>query len=161
MTARSGTQTPRKFSIGCMASGGCMCSTDYLVICGRAFAHPMDPADASVESTRDRRKQIIAQLLCLMQRSLMPEFQVSASSVHQSGFDSRRAEDNSLASVLVEEILELAGASSASTAIRSQTRTICLFCAAVIQNRNANIRGRAIIAVLPGVQQSRFLRQAR
>src|SRR5437899_826436 len=81
----------------------------------------MDAACASVESPLDSRKDIIAQLLCLMQRSLMPEFQVSASSVHQSGFGSRRAEDNSLTSGL-PTILELAGASSASTVIPSQTR---------------------------------------
>jgi len=34
-------------------------------------------------------------------------------------------------------------------------------CAAVIPIYNANIRGRTIMAVLPGVQRSRFLRQAR
>ena len=30
--------------------GPCICSTDYLVICGRASAHPMDAASATLES---------------------------------------------------------------------------------------------------------------
>lgn len=47
------------------------CSTDYLVICGRAFARSVDSASATLESPLDSSKHIIAQLLCPMQRSLM------------------------------------------------------------------------------------------
>ena len=40
-----------------------MSSTDYLVICGRAFARLMDAAGATLESPLDNSKHIIAQLL--------------------------------------------------------------------------------------------------
>jgi hypothetical protein len=127
MRMRNRMRTPRRLSPRCTASGASMCSTDYLVICGRASARPMDPASASMESPLDSRKDIIAQLLCLMQRSLMPEFQVSASSVHQSGFGVRRAEDNSLTSGL-PTILELARASSASTVIVHRLNHLFVLC---------------------------------
>jgi hypothetical protein len=45
-----------------------MCSTDYLVICGRAFARPIDPACATLESPLDSSKNIIAQPLRPVQR---------------------------------------------------------------------------------------------
>jgi hypothetical protein len=41
------------------------------------------------------RKHIIAQLLCPVQHSLMQEFQLSASFVHQSGFSARTPDNNS------------------------------------------------------------------
>jgi hypothetical protein len=66
-------------SRNCSAFAPCMCSTDYLVICGRAFARPMDAASATLESPLDSSKHIIAQLLCPVQHSLMPGFQLSAS----------------------------------------------------------------------------------
>src|SRR5258705_4331837 len=53
MTARSRTQTPRKLSLVCTASGVSTCSTDYLVICGRASACPMYAASATIESPLD------------------------------------------------------------------------------------------------------------
>jgi hypothetical protein len=37
-----------------------MCSTDYLVICGRAFARPMDPACTHSKSPFDSSNYIIA-----------------------------------------------------------------------------------------------------
>ena len=54
-----------------MDSEPSMCSTDYLVICGRASARSMYPASATLESPLDSSKHIIAQLLCGMRRSLM------------------------------------------------------------------------------------------
>jgi hypothetical protein len=59
---------------------------DYLVICGRAFARPMESARATLESPVDSSKHIIAQLLCFVQRSLTQGVQLSASLVHQFGF---------------------------------------------------------------------------
>jgi hypothetical protein len=53
-----------------------MSSTDYLVICGRASAHPLDSASATLESPLDSSKHIIAQLLCPVQRSLTQKFQL-------------------------------------------------------------------------------------
>jgi len=52
-----------------------MFSTDYLVICGRASAHSLDAAGATLESLLDSSKHIIAQLLRPAQRSLMQKFQ--------------------------------------------------------------------------------------
>jgi hypothetical protein len=49
----------------------CMCSTDYLVICGRAPARSKDAASATLESPFDSSKHIIAQLLCPVQPSLL------------------------------------------------------------------------------------------
>ena len=66
-------------------SGPSMFSTDYLVICGRAFARSMYAASATLESPLDSSKHIIAQLLCGMQRSLMYGFQLLAASVRISG----------------------------------------------------------------------------
>ena len=40
----------------CMDSAPCTCSTDYLVICGRASACPMDPPRATLESPSDSSK---------------------------------------------------------------------------------------------------------
>jgi len=78
-----------------LASELSMSSTDYLVICGRAFARPMDAAGATLESPLDSSKHIIAQLLCPVQHSLMQEFQLSASFVDQSGFSARTPDNNS------------------------------------------------------------------
>ena len=70
---------PRRLSALCMASEACMYSTDYLVICGRASARPMDAACPTLESPLDSSKHIIAQLLCPVQHSLMQGFLLSAS----------------------------------------------------------------------------------
>jgi len=48
-----------------------MFSTDYLVICGRAFARSMESASATSERPLDGSKHIIAQFLCPVQCSLM------------------------------------------------------------------------------------------
>src|SRR5438309_6558373 len=45
-------------------------STNYLVICGRASARPIQAASATLESPFDSSKHIIAQLLCPVQHSL-------------------------------------------------------------------------------------------
>jgi hypothetical protein len=67
------------------ASAPFTCSTDYLVICGRAFARPIDPACATLESPLDGSKNIIAQLLRPVQRIHDGGVQLSAPFVHQSG----------------------------------------------------------------------------
>jgi len=61
-----------------------MFSTDYLVICGRAFALSMHAASANLDSPFDSSKHIISQLLCPMQRSLMGTSYRNF--VHQFGF---------------------------------------------------------------------------
>jgi hypothetical protein len=55
--------------------------TDYLVICARAFARPMESASATLESPLDSGKHIIAQPLAV-QRSLMHWFQLSTLSTN-------------------------------------------------------------------------------
>ena len=78
---------PRRISALYGFRGG-MCSTDYLVICGRAFARSMQSASATLESPLDSSKHIIAQLLCPVQRipdasdASVPAIDI----VHQSGF---------------------------------------------------------------------------
>ena len=54
-----------------------MSSTDYLVICGRASARPMDAACPTLENPLDSSKHIIAQLLCPVHHSLMQGFLLS------------------------------------------------------------------------------------
>jgi hypothetical protein len=83
-----------------------MFSTDYLVICGQAFARPMDSASATLESPLDSSKHIIAQPLCPVQHCLMQEFQLSASFVHQSGFSTRTSEH---ADSILETVSALVG----------------------------------------------------
>jgi len=77
---------PRRVSGRCTDSGPSTFLTDYLVICGRAFARPMASACATLGTPLDISKHIIAQLLCLVQCSMMQGFRLSASFVHQSGF---------------------------------------------------------------------------
>ena len=55
-----------------------MSSTDYLLICGRASAHSMESASATLDSPLDSSKHIIAQVLRPAQRFLMQGFQLSA-----------------------------------------------------------------------------------
>ena len=69
MRMRNRIPMPRRLSARCTVSGACMCSTDYLVICGRASARSMDSASATLESPLDSSKHIIAQLLCRVQHS--------------------------------------------------------------------------------------------
>jgi hypothetical protein len=72
----------------------CTCSTDYLVICGRASARPMDAARATLEAL-DSSKHIIAQLSALCNARPDARIQVSASYVHESRFCTR-ASDKSI-----------------------------------------------------------------
>lgn len=67
-TSRLKTQQQRDTG-RCTDSGPSMFSTDYLVICGRASVHSMDPASATLESPLDSSKYIIAQLVCPAQCS--------------------------------------------------------------------------------------------
>jgi len=55
----------------CTDSGPSTFLTDYLVICGRAFARSMDSAVVTSVSPLDSSKHIIAQLSCPAQCSLM------------------------------------------------------------------------------------------
>jgi hypothetical protein len=63
-------------------AGQYTCSTDYLVICGRASVHSMYAASATLESPLDSSKYIIAQFVCPAQRSLMQMFQLSPFFAH-------------------------------------------------------------------------------
>jgi hypothetical protein len=71
--------------------------TDYLVICGRASARPMDAACATLESPLDSSIYIIAQLVCPAQRSLVQRFQLSPSFAHGSAFRARTPDNFRLA----------------------------------------------------------------
>ena len=52
-----------------LASVPCTCLTDYLVICVRASARPMDPANATLERPLDSSENIISQLYLPAQRT--------------------------------------------------------------------------------------------